>query len=258
MKYIYLIFLIIGWIWLLLWQVLYPKIDCFLSIIFFAPILGFIATSILESAAMRRQATIAMYLRPQGWLYRLLSGGIFMVICQMVKATLLTIFLIIEVIFFDSWIWVLLFIDLFIIWFFHYVLTKKLNSQIKNEYAPIFASEYLIVVNSILLSLVISIVGIYMSYPDYRKLTWLQAIEYEVTQLQGNCQLILVMARISAVKNAISWWLAETWLTKISDSYLYFSVWFIFLFNSTVFVWAYTRMLLGILTSFLEKSSSPE
>ena len=138
---------------------------------------------------------------------------------------------------------------IFIFIFYHFF-TKILNDQVKIEYAQIFAREYLMIFNSMVFSLIISIIGFYMPYPDYRELTWLQAIEYEVIKIQGDCQITLIMARFSAAKNAISWWLAETWLTKISDSYLAFLVWLIFLLNSTAFVWAYSRMLLGILTFF--------
>lgn len=239
-----------GWLWLLLWQILYPSIGCLLSILFIAPVLGLIAKSMLESASMRRQATVAMYLNPQRWLYRFFRRSIFMVLWQIFKATFFAIFIITEAIFFDSWVWILLFFDVIFIFIFYHFFTKILNDQVKIEYAQIFAREYLMIFNSMVFSLIISIIGFYMPYPDYRELTWLQAIEYEVIKIQGDCQITLIMARFSAAKNAISWWLAETWLTKISDSYLAFLVWLIFLLNSTAFVWAYSRMLLGILTFF--------
>jgi len=200
----------------------------------------------LENAIMRRRATIAMYLVPAGWLHRLLRNSIFIVLWQFIKATFLSLFLINEAIFWQPWVWSILFFDLFILWAGHDFLVSKLSDQVKNHYAPVFAGEYAIIANSILLSIILSIIGLYVSYPDYRNLSWYQAVEHDVSQLRNDCYLALVATRLSAAKNAMSWWLAERWFTKINDSYLAFSVWFIFLINSTIFTWAYSRMLIGI------------
>lgn len=248
MAYLRFLFFVIIWIWLLLWQVFQSRSGCILTILFITPILALIARSMLENSIMRRRATISMYLIPEGWLHRFLQNSIFLVLWQFMKATFLSLYLVNESIFFQPWVWVVLFADLIFLWVGHNFLVKKLSDQVKYNYAPVFAGEYIIIANSIALSFILGFIGFFVSYPDYRDLSWYQAVEHDLTQLQSECYPALVLARVSAAKNAISWWLAEKWFTKINDSYLAYSAWFIFLINSTIFTWAFSRMLIGIKT----------
>ncbi len=242
--------LTLGLAWLFLWRLVYPSVSCLLSVIFISPILALIAFSMWESASMRRQAAVSMYLLPEGWVYRLFSGGFFLTLWQFSKATLLAFFLVFEALFWDYSIWIALLIDGFFIASLHYYLSNKLKSQVKPGYVNVFARESLVIINSLVFALLVSILGMNLEYPNYRELSWFQTIEYEVTKVEGSCHVTLVLARIAAAKNAIGWWLAEAWLTKVADIYLAFVAWFIFMLNSSAFIWAYSRMSLGILSSF--------
>lgn len=239
--------MLLPWTWLLIWRLLYADASCVVLLILLVPVVALIALNMLEVALTRRHAFIGTYLQAGKGLYRFLRGGVFTVAWQVVKALAFGLTLLVESIAWDWWVWLLLFADVLIIQASYAWCCRKLAAQVKPDYETILARRFLVVINTVLGAVMISAVTLYTPQKDYRELTWLEAAEYEAAEVEVRCDVLGILARLSASKNAVAWWLAQTWLTRLQNLAAAVLGWSIFLLSSAAFMWAYSRLLFGSL-----------
>ncbi|ALG67699.1 hypothetical protein [Beggiatoa leptomitoformis] len=245
-----LIRLFLTWLGLLGFYWVHVWLDCWLVILALLPIVGIIAISMLESALVHRRAFINTYLNPDNWLYRLLRGGFIMATWQIIKALFFGLFLLVEVISWDFWVWLVLLIDVVFIFIAYRVINNCLAIYFRPAYSTIISRHYLVIINTVLFSIILTIVSFYTPHADYREITWQLAVDYETTKIQIACDEFATLARLSVTKNTLSWWLAQHYLTGTNTSpQIAIGAWLLFLLSSTAFMWGYSRLLLGALVS---------
>jgi hypothetical protein len=242
-----LITLGLAWAGLFLWNRLFPATHCLVALAISAVVVEVIALGMLEHALLRRRAFIGMYLKEQGWLFRLLRGGALLLIWQVVKAMGLATVLLVESVLWTGWIWTVLGIDVLFLAVAYPWVCRRLAAQVRPEYVEMLARRFLVFANTVFFSWVVAVVSYYTPHKDYRAMTLLEAAQHEALQVQSKCQAFAVIARISAAKNAASWWLAERWLGEVGPHPFAWLGWLVFLVLSAAFMWAYSRFLLGLL-----------
>jgi hypothetical protein len=111
------------------------------------------------------------------------------------------------------------------------------------------ARRLLVPINSGLVLLAVVAVELHAAQPDLRGLTLVEAVEAQVAQAGAACEGIAILARGAAALDALGWWLAETQLARPELVAVAPAAWLAFLAASLGFVWAYSRLLLGMLVS---------
>ncbi|EIJ43527.1 hypothetical protein BegalDRAFT_2686 [Beggiatoa alba B18LD] len=244
--------LFIVWTFLFIFYHIATRLSCEFIILFSLPVILIIALSMLESALVKRRAFVHTYLNPDSWLYRLLRGGLIMAMWQLLKALLFGLFLLVEMIFWESWVWWVLLLDIFFVYFLYQTLHLFLNRYLRPAYSAVISRHYLVIINTLIFSILLTTISLYMPYADYRNLSLSSSIQSELAQLTVSCDVFALFARLSVTKTTVSWWLAQHYLTQESQlifPYIKESIWLLFLLSSTAFMWGYSRLLAGALLS---------
>lgn len=237
----------LPWLWLLLWRQVSSWADCFILFMVMAPVLGVIALDMYAVARLRRRAFLGMYLREDSRLFRLLRGGVWMLAWQVGKALFFSFVLIIEAMHWPLWLWVVLLVDIPFLYIGYIRLSRTITQHVKPHSEHVLARQALVVINTLVMSMTLASVFFFTPHPDYRTLSWRDAAEYEALQVVVGCDALAPAARLSVAKDAVGWWLAETRLSRLRDNWTAAAGWFLFLLSTTLFLWAYSRLILGML-----------
>lgn len=242
--------MLIAWGWLLSWAFFHQDLNCLLNLLFLVPVTGLIALSMFEHALLRRRALLNMYLRRERGLYQILKGGFFMLLWSICKALVFSVFLLLEALAWQFWIWLLLALDVVLLRAVQAWLAKTLESQVKSGYTVSLARNALVPFNTLIFALILTAAAFHLPQNDYRDMSLSQAVHYEVTRVQTNCAGSAVLERLAAAKNAAAWWFAQKWLSRESlKRGTALGGWLLFLLSSTAFMWAYSRLLSGATVS---------
>jgi hypothetical protein len=169
-----------------------------------------------------------------------------LLIWQVVKTVSLATVLRVKSVLWTGWIWTVLGVDVLFLAVAYPWLCRQLTAQVRPEYVEMPARRFLVFTNTVLFSWVVAAVSYYTPHKDYRDMTLLEAAQYEALQVQSECHTFAVIVRISAAKNAGSWWLAESWLGKVGAHPFAWLGWLVFLVFPATFMWAYSQLLLGL------------
>jgi hypothetical protein len=241
--------LTLAWAWLGVWAATYQALPCLVVLLLALPVIMAIMLGMLESALLRRRALVGMYLEADGGLYRWLRGGLLMVSWQTLKALGFALVLLMAATQWESRGWLILGVDALCLWAGYAWLCRVLAAQVKPPYSAMFARHVLVFLNTLVFAVVIAGAEFYLPHPDYREVSLADAIYYEVSQVEAACDVVGILARGALAGQTLSWWLAESWLSRPELSALAGLGWLLFLAGSTAFMWAYSRLLLGMLVS---------
>jgi len=244
-----LLLMSLAWLWLYTWSLLQAYSPCWVWLVFITPVITIMALGMLESALMRRHALVGMYLKPSGWLYQLVRGGMFMLIWQIIKALGFGLFLFVEMAIWSAWVWGLLLFDVLVLWALFQSITHWLRPYLKPGYAEMFTRHYLVLINTALGACLFAFISFYMPHTNYSELSWQAAADYAVRQVTVECDVLAALARISALKEVTGWWVAQNWLPQVPNSTLAIGGWVLFFLSAAAFFWGFSRFVLGILVA---------
>ena len=208
---------------------------------------GLISLGLLEAAFMRRRAFLNQYLKPEHTYYRLLRGGLLLLIWQMLKALSLSLWLLLALLLLEWQAILLLGVDTLLLALGYQWYQIHFQTFIHGPYILMISRQYLVRLNTVLLTTGLLLLEFFMPHPNYQALAWNEAIQYEVGQIQTQCHFLGLLVRLMVALNVLGWWLAQTWLPQLDYPLLALGGWGLFLFSSLAFVWAYSRLLLSVL-----------
>jgi hypothetical protein len=241
--------LIAGWAWLLLWHLYHKWVPCPVALGLLVPIAFAITLGMAESALLRRRALLNMYLRAESVLFRLFRGGALLIAWQTAKALALAILLFVGSTAWRLETWLVLGLDVLLLAPGYVLLVRLTASQARGGYQAMLARRVLTPINTLGVMVVILAVEFHAPHPDLRGLTLIDALTDRVTQVQTTCQGVGILARAGAAVDTMSWWLAETQLSRVELTAMAPAAWLAFLAASLTFLWAWSRFLLGLLVS---------
>ncbi len=238
--------MLLPWGGLLAWSQWHRQLNCLGLLLCLSLVIAVLALDMLEVALLKRRALVGMYLKPESGLYRLLRGGPLMLIWQVGKALILAVILLAEATQWTGWLWLVLGLDALLLAGAYPWYKKRFATQVKAGHAETFARQYLVILNILLLTPLIAGIYFYTPHPDYRELGWRETLLHEASRTQTGCSALAAPAKLMAAKNALGWWLAQTWLQRLQHVGLTALGWLLFLLGSAAFVWAYSRLILGM------------
>lgn len=244
--------LLLVWLWLLTWFLFRHQAGCLPLALLLVPVVGLIALNMLESALLRRRARVHMFLREEGWLARWLSRRLLLMIWQVAKALLFALILFVEMLSWPLWILWALLADLLMLSLLHAGLKQGLSGQVKPGYSGFVTRRLLVGVNTLVLALGIASGQFFSLHPDYRSLTWQETVVEAAGRTEVGCELIAPVARATAVRDAIGWRLMEVGAEHAPGRTTAIAGWLLFLLSSLLFLWAWSRLLMGALISRTE------
>ena len=239
--------LVAAWGWLFLWHLGYGYLDCPAALALLVPTVLFIMLAMTETAMLRRRAFLNLYLRPESVLFRLLRGGALLHLRQMLKALLLGVLLAIGSVSWSPETWLVLGADTVVLAGAYVLTVRVASSHARPEFQGMLARRLLTPVNTLALTLVITLVELHSPHPDLRDLTLIDAVRERMEQVEAACEGVGILTRGGTAVETISWWLAETQLTRPRAQSIAPLAWLAFLGSSLTFLWAWSRLLLGTL-----------
>lgn len=242
--------LIGAWAWLWCWQYLHAEASCAVALGMLVPVVFFVALGLTENALLRRRAILSAYLTTGSGLFRLLRGGILLVIWQLLKAVLIALILAVAVLTWSTSIWQLLAADALLLALLHTWLERSVANHARPGLSGMFVRRILTPLNTLLFVIILAAVTYYTPHADLRALTLNEAMLIEVAEVDAKCEGVGVLARAAAAAEGANWWLAQSWLSRQELAPWAPLGWLAFLAMSAAFVWGYSRFLLGTLVDW--------
>ena len=239
--------LVLAWAWLVAWIRLAPWLGCAGVVVLMVPAVTVLAWNMLEPALLRRRAFRFQYLRPERWLWRLLSRRFLLSLWQILKAMVLVAVILVAALQWPGWMLLLLLGDLLVVLLLYRLLLHLLQRQVRASVAGILARRLLVWLNFLLLVPAVALGQLVTGHPDYRPLGWSGTLDAALSQVQVGCDLLAPWVRAGAGQEAITWRLMQLGMEGISNEYLALAAWFLFLLTSTLALWGWSRLLAGTL-----------
>ena len=232
---------------LLAWGLWKDRLPCMVVFVLMLPVLGLIALNMLEVALMRRRALVGMYLQEYSWLSRLLCRKGLLLLWQVAKATFFTFVLFVEAQDFPPWLWLLLILDVGLIYLANGWLGRLLHIQVKTGRQGIVGRRLLVTANTLLLAVLVAGGQLFESRADYGGLSWQQTISYAAQQPQLRCDVLAPLARLQAAQQVLAERFVRQGTDMLDSSWSKVLGWLIFFLWSALYLWAWSRLILGTL-----------
>lgn len=240
-----LLYMLFPGLLLLGWAMWSDSLPCAGVLLLMLPVLALIVLNMLEVALLRRRALVGMYLKGESWLSRLMCRKAVLFLWQVTKATVLVFILFVEALDWPPWFWLLLLVDIPVLFFTSHRLEQSLQGQVKAGAQGIIARRLLVTVNTLILALLLAGGRMFEPQTDYRDMSWQETAVYAAQQEQLHCELLAPLVRTKAVQQALVERLVRQGLEILTNTWGKLAGWLLFFFWSGLSLWAWSRMLLA-------------
>ena len=239
------------WAWMLAWGRVAGSANCFAAAVFLLGLWIAVTLPAYEWALVRRLGFVAQYLERPGVLARWLSRRLLLFSWQALKSLPVAVVLVMVALSLTAVQWVLLLADAMVLAVLVATLGRMLRGELGAPYVGTFARMWAHRCNALLLWAGLLVLAFYMPHADYRGLPWESAARAAALQVETTCDAIAVLARASAVIEALGWWAAQNFLGDLRGTGELLLSWLLFLASfgvSFLGAWAYSRALTGALS----------
>ncbi|WP_294078524.1 hypothetical protein, partial [Thiolapillus sp.] len=177
-----LLYMLFPCLLLLGWAMWSDSLPCVGVLLLMLPVLALIVLNMLEVALLRRRALVGMYLEGENWLSRLMCRKAVLFLWQVTKATVLVFILFVEALDWPPWFWLLLMMDIPVLFFTSHRLEQSLQGQVKAGAQGIIARHLLVTVNTLILALLLAGGWMFEPQTDYRDMSWQATAVYAAQQ----------------------------------------------------------------------------
>ncbi|WP_456404947.1 hypothetical protein [Thiolapillus sp.] len=249
MSAIHLLLMLLPGALLFAWSMWKQDLACLTALMLMLPVLGLIALNMLEVALMRRRAMVGMYLRAESALARLLCRKTVLLLWQVVKATFFTFILFMEALDWQAWFWLVLLVDIPVMFLIHRRVRTALRTQAKPGLDGIVSRRMLVTLNTLVLAMLLAGGQMFSRQTDYQGLSWQDTALHAAQQQQLRCELLAPLARMKAIQQALASRAIRQGLESVNNVWSRIGGWLLFFFWSGLSLWAWSRMLLATLIS---------
>jgi hypothetical protein len=236
----------IGFILLLLWLEL-SKYTVY-SLVIPAVFLGFISWNSYTYAKAKKICLGKCYFSESSLFYYFWTRKTYIFIVALFIGLLLTASLVFASFTFNSIDIGILFLDTFILVYLYTFLenSKTFNAKVKRPILKNITAW----VNSLFLVTVFFIIALYQTPPEYIQADLKSTLDFLNEKNYSKSQLIDTLAYASSVMVATKWWLVSKAEFLLENESLKKVIWFLQLMGSYMMVFAYSRFILEIVTTF--------
>ncbi|WP_339843627.1 hypothetical protein [uncultured Halopseudomonas sp.] len=208
-----------------------------------------ILSSSLEAARLRRRAWLEQYLLPGSWWVRWLHGGLLMLFWHLSWAVLLALFMLVRLLQLESVLWLLLASSLPLLWLLEAGLAKGLRDHAKPQLRTVLARRLLVPIAAGVLVLGYLLVMLNLSQPDMRGMGLAQALSVNLPTEHSNLTLLSLLQRSYQLFDiTLQWSLQNALGDRDTGGTLGVLAWSLLLLGGGAFIWAWTRLLVGVAT----------
>lgn len=214
-------------------------------------------TSSFESALQRRRTWLEQYLLVESPGHRLLRGGLLLAGCHLLVAALLCLFLLVALRRLDPLLWLMLLAGVPVVLALNAGLRRRLARHVKAEALPVLTRRFVVPLGAGLLLLVYLAIQLLLPQPDLRGMSWQQAVPAQLPSQVSGVAIVGLLERLHALLElTLQWALQNTLGDYAHGGLLGLAGWSLLLLTSAAFVWAYVRILAGVVTQF-DKRGDP-
>lgn len=201
-----------------------------------------------QSARTRRRVWLAAYLLPESSVYRLLRGGLWMALLQILFALVMALYLLLAILSIDaSLLWTALLLGALAL----PVLATFAARLLRAHTVPQLRTDLSLRVAIVLLSGVLFVIYIWHAFntplPDFRNASLEQAVWYGVSTEKARSPVMLTLLELGAATDGLRVWLAQRLLPTPGTSLWQAVAWSFVLAREALFVWSYLLLCRGTL-----------
>lgn len=203
---------------------------------------------LLARARVRRQAWLAVYLRPSSSYGRLLRGGIVMTLVCATVAALLSLFLLMTLMRKDdALLWQALLVTACLLLPAQQLFARRLITHFNERYLPELAWRFVALFVGLCLVAFLGWHAFHQQYPNLLNATLEQSVWHFVDAEAARSPYLLALLQLSAALDGLTQWLAQQLLPAPVNSFTQASAWILLLVRESLFVWSFLIMCRGVL-----------
>lgn len=238
------------WGCLIGWSSAAAAIGCRGGALLLLPLWVLMTLSGIEWPWTRRTVFVQQYLEAKGVLARWMRRRSLLLIWQGLKSLALALVLLVSVLAFDAAEWLVLAADILLLAVLVFLADWALHGQLKTWCAGVVTRQWVHRTNALLLWLALLTLLFFGAHEDYHEMRLAEVVRFSATQVAVGCDALAVLARLSAVSEAVLWWSAQNLFAGLVDPGQVVIAWAAFLAAfgaSFVTAWGYSRALVGVL-----------
>ena len=168
-----------------------------------------------------------------------------------VKLLLIAIFLgsslVISIISWGFSIMVVLFIDIFILYWLYFGLLKLLSTSVKEPVKYVITKDLSVFINTFILVIAILIIEYYSPIPTYLSDSLKSTLDLAYDSYTSECKLTHFLLKLNIEKEAASWWTMLYANQQIENQNLKLLAWVVFLLSHGLVAYAYSRYIIQLI-----------
>lgn len=208
-----------------------------------------ILSSSLEAARLRRRAWLEQYLLVGSRWHRWLRGGLLMLSWHLLLAALLALFMLVRLLQLESWLWLLLASSLALLWMLEACLASALRDHAKPQLRAALTRRLLVPMAAGVLVVGYLLVMLNLSQPDMRGMGLAQALAANLPAQYSSLPLLSLLQRSYQLFDiTLQWSLQNALGDRDASGTLGVLAWSLLLVGGGAFIWAWTRLLVGVAT----------
>ncbi len=242
---------LLGFFVLFLWKNIYAA-GCFTLLI---PLVigGIITFNVREAFLKKRKCIVDCYFTEKTFPYRLLNGKLFFTLIAFIISMILTLALVLNVIIWDIKYFIILGIDLFLLYGLYFLFLKFFGTVLKDSIKYTVIKNFSTHINTLIVLVVLVIIQFYSAVPNYIKPSLQETVQTASQTVASQCQMTNTFAKLNIEKEAFIWYIMIVNSQKIDNKNLKWLAWIIFLFSGGLSIVGYSRYILQILDIFNQK-----
>lgn len=215
-------------------------------------------TSSFEAALQRRRTWLEQYLLVVSPGHRVLRGGLLLASWHLLVAALFCLFMLVALRRIDPWLFPLLLAAVPLVTLLNSRLLRVLAPHIKPSALAVLARRFVVPLGAALLLLIYLVIKLLLPQPDLRGQSWQQAVPAHLPGQVSEVALVGLLERLHALLElTLQWALQNTLGDYAHGGLLGLAGWSLLLVTSAAFIWAYVRILAGVITLFDKRGSPP-
>lgn len=235
----------IGYFLLILWHKSYST-DC-LSLLIPLIVGLIIAIGVFRSNMQKRYCIANCYFKESSMLYRILTSGVIISIFSFCYSFVISIFFLLSITLYDFIDFIILAIDILLIYFIYQYLQKKFCYTLKDNMKYTVLKNLSAQINVFLMVIILLIIQLNSSIPSFVDYSLTETINNASSLVVSECNCTNYFVKLNAEVNAIKWWLMINTNNIITDKNFRWIAWILFLLTNGITILGFSKYILQLM-----------
>lgn len=235
----------IGYFLLIIWHKVY-SMDCLSLLI--PLIVGLIISIGVFKSNMQIRCCIAnCYFKESSMLYRFLTRSVLVSFFSIVFSLIISICFLLSITLFDFVDFIILAIDMLLIYFIYKFLLKKFKNTLKDNMKYTILKNWSAQINVFLMVIIFLIIQLNSSIPSFVDYSLTGTVNNASSLVVSECNCTNYFVKINAEINAFKWWLMINANHTITDKNFRWVAWILFLLTNGISILGFSKYILQLI-----------